>query len=124
MSDPAMLPNIGDPSREQVDPHLIASLREPLGTKSYGRYQPNDPTRLEAAKQLSLAAYPVLFYHEPNHVEMGHLELDSTSLNGCLGRSCMVLVSIGQDDSTATPSSNDKRHEELVSPPTDLKALS
>jgi hypothetical protein len=74
MSDPAMFPNVGDPSREEVEPYVIASLREPLSTKSYGRYLPRDPTRLEAAKQLSLAAYLMLFFHELNHVELGHLD--------------------------------------------------
>jgi hypothetical protein len=80
MSDPVMFPNVGDPSREEVDPYVVASLREPLGTKSYGRYQPRDPTRLEAAKQLSLAAYLVLFFHELNHVELGHLDFVSNQL--------------------------------------------
>lgn len=75
MSDPTMFPNIGDPSGEEVDPYVIECLRNPLRAKSYGRYLPRNPTRLEAAKQLSLAAYLMLFFHELNHVELGHLDL-------------------------------------------------
>jgi hypothetical protein len=75
MSDPAMFPNVGNASRENIDPYVTGRLREPYdNTKSYGRYLPRDPTRLEAAKQLSLAAYLVLFFHELNHVELGHLD--------------------------------------------------
>lgn len=77
LSDPAMLPSIGDPSRESVDPYVVESLRTPNDgrpTTSYGRYMPRDPARLEAAKQISLAAYLMLFFHELNHIELGHVD--------------------------------------------------
>jgi hypothetical protein len=74
MSDPAMFPTVGDPRLEEVDPYVVGTLRDPLASESYGRYQPMDQTRLEAAKQLSLAAYLMLFFHELNHVELGHLD--------------------------------------------------
>ncbi len=73
MSDPAMFPQIGDPTREKVDPYVVGTLRTPHVPADFGRYLPRDPTRRQAAKQLSLAAYLVLFFHEINHIELGHL---------------------------------------------------
>jgi hypothetical protein len=75
MSDPAMFPQIGDPTREEVDPYVVGTLRTPHVPADFGRYLPRDPTRRQAAKQLSLAAYLVLFFHELNHIELGHLGL-------------------------------------------------
>src|SRR5271154_422760 len=44
MSDPAMLRQIGDPSREQVESHVIDALRARVNDAlRYGRYQPRDP---------------------------------------------------------------------------------
>jgi hypothetical protein len=74
MSDPTIFPEIGDPSCETVDPYVIESLRRPIDWTSYGRYLPRNPVRLGAAKQLSLAACLMLFFHEINHVELGHLD--------------------------------------------------
>ncbi|MEX0973591.1 MAG: hypothetical protein WDZ46_10090 [Solirubrobacterales bacterium] len=79
LSDPAMLPSIGNPKREEVDPDVIERLRSPLDPWDargwgFGRSLPRDPKRVEAAKQLSIAAYLFLFFHELNHVELGHLD--------------------------------------------------
>lgn len=76
LSDPEMLPGIGDTGREEVDADVVERLRNPfapLDEQGFGRYQPRDPQRVEAAKQLSMAAYLFLFFHELNHVELGHL---------------------------------------------------
>jgi hypothetical protein len=77
LSDPAMLPSIGNPRREEVDPEVAERLRNPLAplyAQDFGRYLPRDPKRVEAAKQLSIAAYLFLFFHELNHIELGHLD--------------------------------------------------
>lgn len=77
LSDPVMLPSIGNPRREEVDPDVVERLRNPLApldAQGFGRYLPRDPKRVEAAKQLSVAAYLFLFFHELNHVELGHLD--------------------------------------------------
>lgn len=77
LSDPAILPTVGDSRREKVDPDVVERLRNPLAPldeHGFGRYLPRDPKRIEAAKQLSMAAYLFLFFHELNHVELGHLD--------------------------------------------------
>jgi hypothetical protein len=72
-SDPLMFPTVGEPSREHVDAETVAALRNPVAQKTSGRSLPRDPTRVQAAEQLSVAAYLVLFFHELGHIQLGHL---------------------------------------------------
>jgi len=74
LSDPDMLPQIGDPSIESVEEQSVEALRDPLGHIGAHRYLPRDPTRLHAAQGLSLCAYMILFFHELSHIELCHLD--------------------------------------------------
>jgi hypothetical protein len=99
MSDPAMLPGVGDPSGEEVEPYVLETLRVPnkLLDGNLGRYLPRDPTRLEAAQQISMAAYLMLFYHELNHVELGHVGFVQDQLGAADYRE-ITATPISEDD--------------------------
>ncbi len=73
LSDPKMLPQIGDPSVESIEPRVIEDLRNPLGPVGTDRYLPRDPIRLRAAQRLAMGAYMILFFHELGHIELCHL---------------------------------------------------
>lgn len=75
LADPNVLPHIGDPSRESIEPQIIENLRHPLAPVGPGRYLPRDPVRLHAAQQLAMGVYLVLFFHELAHIELCHLGL-------------------------------------------------
>lgn len=75
-SDPAVYPEIGDPTAERCDDDVIQRLRlgEVYAAASL-RYSPNDATRRNAAERVAECACLILFFHELGHVRGCHLDL-------------------------------------------------
>ena len=83
LSDPNVLPKIGNPNEESIEPRFIEELRDsfqdvklgnPFRDMSHLRYLPRNPIRLRAAQNLAWCAYLILFYHELAHIHLCHLE--------------------------------------------------
>jgi hypothetical protein len=74
LSDPEVLPQIGNVSLESIEPSVVEALRAPLKPAPSGRYLPRDPTRLRAAQHIAMCAYMILYFHELGHIELCHLK--------------------------------------------------
>ncbi len=73
LSDPSVLPQIGNPSVETKDEETLAALRD-RHLSDIAPRRPLDPTRNLAASRFAWGATCLLFLHEARHHMAGHLE--------------------------------------------------
>jgi hypothetical protein len=78
LSDPSVLPLIGNPSGETPDELAVNRLR--LGHTSPLSRGPRDPLRRDAAMHLAWNAVMFVFFHELSHIGCCHLRLLSESV--------------------------------------------
>lgn len=71
MSDPKVLPSIGDATHETLDKRVLAAIsgREPT---SYAFQHPVDDTRFQAAQNLALVSLLLILNHEMGHIANCH----------------------------------------------------
>ena len=78
LSDPSVLPLVGNPSGETPDELAVNGLR--LGHTSPLPRTPRDPLRCDAAMHLAWNAVMFVFFHELSHIVGCHLRLLSESV--------------------------------------------